>query len=226
MRILSYSTLIEHYVATYQDTFDTEHVEVQNEGATLSMRLRGVFFRSRFLDDWEAQLPYTEQQLALFTLHHGDLTGYTLSFAIPIRVTLHGVVLVGALTITLAVHHLSQQDAPSYEHLQLHLVIREATYVSAPAHQRFEDAFLDIQHQLPPDVTIQTCFFCGLSDYSPYGNGLFGCLACFRTNKDGYRKVKTKGALFAIWPTNAGFVQETFYCDAFEPRHPNTGYRG
>ena len=51
---------------------------------------------------------------------------------------------------------------------------------------------------------------CASSDYSPVGHGLFGGLACFRDNKEGYRKVKSKHDLFRVWGTMTGFVQETF----------------
>jgi hypothetical protein len=73
---------------------------------------------------------------------------------------------------------------------------------------------------------LQTCFCCAFSDYSPYGNGLFGDLACFRDNKQPYLAVETKRDFLALWDTYTEFVQETYHCGEFERRKPGTGYRG
>lgn len=90
----------------------------------------------------------------------------------------------------------------------------------------FEDEMLDLQRQLPDNGRIKTCIGCGLSDYSPYGSAMFGALACFRTNKERYRRVQSKGELFEIWESRDRFVQETYLCPDFEPRRSGAGYRG
>lgn len=90
----------------------------------------------------------------------------------------------------------------------------------------FEDELLDIQRKLPAEVYLRACIGCGLSDYSPYGHGLFGNLACFRATKAAYRSVTNKHGLFAIWSSATGYVQETYLCPEFERRRPGTGYRG
>jgi hypothetical protein len=112
------------------------------------------------------------------------------------------------------------------EELQLRLHIVDKDYATRKPHGFFEDALIDIRDQLPPDIHVQTCFFCGLSDYHPSGMGLFGGLACFREQKAAYRAVQTKNDLFALWPKKTAFVQETYHCPAFEQRRLNTGYRG
>lgn len=63
------------------------------------------------------------------------------------------------------------------------------------------------------------CFNCVFSDYGPYG--VFGCLARFRDNKEGYRSVRTKAELFHIWDTMTEFVQET-YCVQNSSEEPLT----
>jgi hypothetical protein len=90
----------------------------------------------------------------------------------------------------------------------------------------FEDELRDIQQALPEGAYLQACISCAFSDYSPYGNGLFGDLACFRGNKAGYRQVHGKYDLLAIEDTMTEFVQETSLCPEFEHRRPGTGYRG
>lgn len=67
---------------------------------------------------------------------------------------------------------------------------------------------------------------CAFSDYHPVGNGLFGCLACFRDNKQQYLAAQDKYALMNLWDTHTEYVQETYHCDEFEKRKPGTGYRG
>ena len=80
---------------------------------------------------------------------------------------------------------------------------------------------------MPEGEYLKACINCAFSDYSPFGHGLFGGLACFRDNKEGYRMVKTKHDLFRVWGTMTGvLVQETFLCREFERRFPDTGYRG
>ena len=73
---------------------------------------------------------------------------------------------------------------------------------------------------------LRACVCCAFSDYSPYGHGLFGGMACFRDVKEAYRRVSTKQALFELWPRLSGYVQETHLCPEFELRRPGAGYRG
>ena len=85
---------------------------------------------------------------------------------------------------------------------------------------------LDLQGRLPSGTFMKACINCAFSDYSAYGHGLFGGLACFRGNKAGYRVVTGKDELFDVWDTLTEFVQETHLCQDFERRMPETGYRG
>jgi hypothetical protein len=90
----------------------------------------------------------------------------------------------------------------------------------------FEDELLDLQRRLQPEASLKACITCAFSDYSPYGNGMFGWLACFRGNKAAYTAVKSKLDLFRIWDTATDLVQETYLCPEFRVRLPGTGYRG
>jgi hypothetical protein len=109
--------------------------------------------------------------------------------------------------------------------LRLRLHIKEHEYLSSGKTGWFEDELLDLARQLPAGTYLKACINCAFSDYSPYGHGLFGGLACFRNSKQEYRQVKSKGDLFQIWEKNAGFVQETYLCPEFE-RRTRAGYRG
>jgi hypothetical protein len=89
----------------------------------------------------------------------------------------------------------------------------------------FEDELLSLQSSLPQGTYLKACISCAHSDYSPYGHGLFGGMACFRNLKEQYSQVKDKFDLFPILD-QAEVVQETYLCPEFEKRQPNTGYRG
>lgn len=70
------------------------------------------------------------------------------------------------------------------------------------------------------------CITCAYSDYSPYGHGLWGGMACFRNTKAEYLATKTKSDVFRIWDSLTEQVQETYHCPQWQPRIPGTGYRG
>jgi hypothetical protein len=69
-------------------------------------------------------------------------------------------------------------------------------------------------------------YTCGLSDYSPSGQQLFGDLGCFRGVSAAYRKVASKWEMFALWPSLTESVQETHVCAEWEARPAGRGYRG
>ncbi len=90
----------------------------------------------------------------------------------------------------------------------------------------FEDELLEIQKQLPSGTCMRACINCLYSDYSPYGHGLFGSMMCFRNLKTEYLRVKSKSDFWGVHDRYEEMVQETYFCDEFEPRTPGTGYRG
>src|SRR5260370_20639039 len=88
----------------------------------------------------------------------------------------------------------------------------------------FEDELLSLQRALPVGMALKTCFTCAYSDYSPYGHGLFGGMACFRSFKAEYSRVQSKDDLFPLLD-KADRVQEPYLCADFDIRKPHTGYR-
>ena len=68
-----------------------------------------------------------------------------------------------------------------------------------------------------------SCLSCRYSHYHPVGNGIFGYLYCFITLKEEVLKVTDKAELMKLWKhkhiENQTIlnVQETFFCDKFEP---------
>jgi hypothetical protein len=69
----------------------------------------------------------------------------------------------------------------------------------------------------------QCCLTCGLSDYSPAGQGMMG-MRCHRDARDQYRAVASKADYWSVPVTEE--VPEFYRCEMYEPRSPGTGYRG
>ena len=216
-------------LAVYPTIYRDEQGEVitwlHNDGETLRMVVRGVEFVGSDFDGFEPSKQTDPSSLSSFTLHRGELCSYTLECDIPVPV-------VGTKADTGILHTRLKIGDPApkgwidYEHLEIELRLGEHCFLSSGESGWFEDELLDIQKQLPAGIYLKACINCAFSDYSPYGHGLFGCLACFRDNKDGYCSVQSKSDLFRIWDTMTEYVQETYVCPEFARRKPGTGYRG
>ena len=92
--------------------------------------------------------------------------------------------------------------------------------------QDFESIFYRFEKQLPQNTYIKCCYNCLYSDYSPFGNEIFGAMLCFKNIKDQYLKVKNKGEFMEIQTMYDEAVQETYLCSEFKQRIAGTGYRG
>jgi hypothetical protein len=218
------------YPAIYHDGCGKERTIIENDGKTLRMIIRGIEFVGPDFDMLEPVLNHESCELGFFTLADGCLCSCTIECQIPLPVV------VGEQTVASILHvHLDLGDPKSRplggiyidrEDLKLTLTLGDAIFTSSGRSGWFEDELIEIQALLPEGTYMKACINCGLSDYSPAGHGLFGGLACFRGNKEGYRSVKSKIDLFRIWETMTDYVQETYLCPDFERRQPGTGYRG
>jgi len=215
------------YPGTYRDSAGEEAITLRNDGKTLSLRVRGTDFAGSDFDALELLGDAREAAAAAFTLDStGTLCSFELSFAMPMTV----VTQLSRETAALRVHFALGAPLPSgrieSEVVELALEFQGQTFRSVGTSGWFEDELTDLQRRLPPGVYMLACINCAFSDYSPYGHGCFGGLACFRDAKEAYRKVNTKAALFEVWDRMTGFVQETYVCPEFERRKPGAGYRG
>jgi hypothetical protein len=220
--------MIATYPARYEDVHRKERTAIENDGKYLRMVVRGVPFQGSQLDDFEPMIDPSDPRMATFTIDHGLLWAYQLSFVMPLAMLNGEQTVTGRLRVQLMlglpITTLGQADR---ETLNLRLTHAGTSVASSGTSGGwFENELLDIQRALPQGMRIKACFTCAFSDYSPLGNGLLGTLACFRDNKEAYRKVASKYELFAIWDTMTEFVQETYLCPEYEDRLPNTGYRG
>jgi hypothetical protein len=214
------------YSARYKDRFGEESTTILNDGETLTMIVRGVRFQGTDFDSFEPQEVSDPAQLSSFTFLHGSLCYCTIQPDIPNPVVTPTDTVNGLLTFDLELGEPLPTGQMDRERLKVCIRFNEQDYCSEGKTGWFEDEMLDLQRKLPPGTFMKACINCAFSDYSPAGHGLFGGLACFRENKAGYKSVRSKANLFAVWDTMTEFVQETYLCPEFERRVPGTGYRG
>ncbi len=218
--------LNETYPAWYHDRFGEVATTIRNTGKELHMTLRGVEFTGWMLDDWEASKSADALLLQQFILQNRELCDFVLEFVLPIPILFHTEQLQGLLHVHLMLGLPTPNGGVDREILCLRLDVADCSFSSQGKSGWFEDELLDISHQLPEGLYLQTCFGCAFSDYHPVGHGLFGDLACFRDNKQHYLAVTSKYELMKLWHTHTESVQETYHCDEFARRTPGTGYRG
>jgi hypothetical protein len=221
----------QSYPAIYQDTHGKDRTTIKNDGKTLTTTIRGVEFQGDF--DALVAIPGTDpDKLSSFsfvtinTFGQPFLCSYEIECWVPMPVPIGSEETEGNSHVRLSMGEPKSVGGVDREDLRLTLTYRNGSVSSSGKSGWFEDELLEMQASLPSDVYMKACINCAFSDYSPYGHGLFGGLACFRNNKEGYRKVNSKDDLFKIWHTLTEFVQETYLCPEFERREPGTGYRG
>ena len=206
---------------TYSDVHGTEAILIENDGRTLRTQIRGVWFEGTDFDGLTAQ-----SDTNAFTLLSGDVCDCTIKVDLPVR--LHAPA--GWRSAIIHAEIILGPPGPrgSIESEIIKVAMHETEFdITTPGRSGwFEDELLILSAQLPPGFRLEACITCGLSDYSPYGHGCFGCLACFRDAKEDYRRVNSKQGIFAIWDRLTGYVQETYYCDQYEIRPKGRGYRG
>ena len=213
------------YPTIYRDKIGEETTTIDNDGRELRMVVRGVEFRGGDFDCLEPTEKQDASRLACFTLQKGDLCSCVIECKIPVRVA-GAETTEGTLDVHVELGNPEPKGGIDRLYLQLTLQLGHYCFVSSGWSGWFEDELLDLQKQLPEGVFLKSCINCAFSDYSPLGHGMFGGLACFRDNKEGYRAVRTKGDIFRVWKTMTEYVQETYLCAEFEKRQPKTGYRG
>jgi hypothetical protein len=213
------------YPARYRDKNGEVATTMSNNGKILSLVLRGVEFRGSDFDGL-APVEGDEQKLPAFTLSRGDLCSCTIEVEMPIPVVTESGTVTGLLAVHLTLGDPLPNSGLTKEDLTIELQVQGRILRSSGTSGWFEDEMLSIQKQMPVGMFMLACINCAFSDYSPAGHGLFGCLVCFRDNKQEYLSVSGKKDLFRIWNTLTEAVQETYLCPEFQQRIPGTGYRG
>jgi hypothetical protein len=211
---------------TYRDRRGEVATFIRNDGKTLSMIVRRVEFSGPDFDSLSPARNADPSDLATFTLAKGDLCSCLFEAEMTVPVVVRERPDKATLRVRLELGDPRPDGGIDRETLSLVLCVGDEGVESGGTSGWFEGELLDIQRQLSPDAFIKACINCAFSDYSPYGHGLFGSLACFRDNKAAYLSVKSKDDLFRIWDSMTEFVQETYLCPEFTRRVPGAGYRG
>ncbi|MDX2043582.1 MAG: DUF6304 family protein [Acidobacteriota bacterium] len=213
------------YPAKYSDKFGDVISAIHNDGEILRINLRGIEFTGKWLDDFEAEQTIPAEQLKAFPSQQRGLSDCTLEWEMPLDAVSAEQTLTGVLFAQLRLGKLRQDGGLDHVGLLLKLNLEEQLISSRGLSGFFEGELLDIQKSLPISLSLKCCFGCAYSDYSPYGQALFGTMACFRNNKAKYLSVENKYDLLEILDT-AFPVQETYVCSEFQVRKTGTGYRG
>jgi hypothetical protein len=214
------------YQGIYTDRFGGEPIIIHNDGRVLRTIIRGVRFWGYDFDGLSPEEDTPPEKLASFTLQRGDLCSCVIECDIPVPVVIGEGITEGRLRVRLDLGEPADNGGIDRETLNLSLTVGGNTSNGSGRSGWFEDELLELQAALPEGTYMKACINCAFSDYSPYGHGLFGNLACFRDNKEEYLRVKTKGDIFRVWDTLTEYVQETYLCPEFRKRRPGTGYRG
>lgn len=214
------------YQGRYTDRFGEVPITIDNDGRVLRTTIRGVRFWGYDFDGLSPEEGTPPEELASFTLQRGDLCSCIIECAIPIPVKVGEEIAEGRLHFRLDLGGPADNGGIDRETLSLLLAVGGNTFSGSGTSGWFEDELLELQAALPEGTYMKACINCAFSDYSPYGHGLFGGMACFRGNKEEYLSAKTKADVFRVWDTLTEFVQETYLCPEFQRRRPGTGYRG
>ncbi|MGO1001846.1 DUF6304 family protein [Lysobacter sp. CA196] len=219
------------YPGTYRDRYGDESLQFGNDGRKLSTTIRGVDFAGEDFDMLSAAAATPEDRLASFSLNQGDLSECVFTVDIPLPVV--AAALDGSETIAMGVVRATielgvgrSNGGLDSQRLTLSLTFADCRVASSGTGDFFETELLDLQRQLPDGVYLKACINCLYSDYSPYGQGSFGSMLCFRNIKDEYLQVTSKEAFRAVHGRHDRLVQETYLCEQFARRVPGTGYRG
>jgi hypothetical protein len=214
------------YAGIYADQHGSEALVFRNDSTILTTTIRGVLFSGSDFDSLEPILNAEAEPLGSFTLNSGYLCNCRFTIEIAVPVMLSKLLTPGILTADLDLGAPAINGGVEYEILLLTLTLGELRIVSSGGSGFFENELLAIQRQLPEGAYLMACINCLYSDYSPYGNGLFGDMLCFRNIKDEYLLVTSKDEFWAVHGREERRVQETYLCEEFTPRKSGTGYRG
>ncbi|MDF1661913.1 MAG: DUF6304 family protein [Planctomycetota bacterium] len=213
------------YPAFFADQFGSDQTYIENNGETLTMRVRGVRFTSEDFEDFEFAETVPVKKLEEFQIHQGSLCGFSLLCTIPMLVSFPEGDLTAQLHVNLVVGQPNDRGNINDSDLAFQLICDDLDIRTEKGHSSFEDGLNEINSRLPSGVYLRACYSCRYSDYHPVGESAFGHMACFRDNKEAYLKVKAKGELFKMWDTLSLYVQETHVCPEFAKRLPNQFYR-
>ncbi len=214
------------YPAKYLNDLFSEETIIKNDGEILSVQIRGLKFTG---DDFDSLSPIEEltpEQEKHIPLWHSSLCSCCIECEITILIYDQGQETSGTLFVRLDLGAPAKNGGLDSEKVKIVLDYKNEIFGGSGETESFECELLEIQQKLPGGIYMKICINCLYSDYSPLGNGLFGCMMCFRNIKSEYKKVSSKDEFWPVHDRYDRIVQETYLCSQFERRVSGTGYRG
>src|ERR1039457_3061420 len=155
------------YPTTFSDRWGSEVTTMYNDGATLSVVLRGVQFSGKDFDMLKPDPQTPNALLDKFTLNLGRLCGCTFDMKIETPVLARDKEQRGSLAAHLELGKRTDSGGIDRESLRLSLRVDGNAYSSDGTTGWFEGELLSLQRALPVGMALKTCFTCAHSDYSP-----------------------------------------------------------
>lgn len=208
---------MKKYKATYEDKFGTVNSEFQSNRSKLKIELRGIEFSGNCFEALEGKIDKEKFEYVEFKdeKEKGDLTNCRFNLEIPLSI------IRGKNEITKLLQTEVQLGESENYGITMKIESGINSVYTSKRFGYFEDAIIDIQNQLTNEEKIKCCLSCKLSHYSPYGNGMFGYLFCFKKIKDKTNHIEDKDSLFDVWEiedkdNKVYSVQETHVCEEHE----------
>ncbi len=220
---------IHSYVAKLYLQQASYDIIIYNDSDKLSFEIENFEFTGFSFDDFELKnfKKYSEEDLTLFTLNPSshELCDCRFEIAIPIDLIQKNTEKMeqAGLKMTLVLGKSNQRGGIDKVDLSLSLELDNQIFRGNGGY--FEDAFNQMLTEIAGKYRMRNCFGCQFSDYSVYGQGLFGSMLCFRNQKENYSAVKSKEEYMQL-ERHKEVVQEIYSCSEFEQRGKNVGYRG
>ena len=162
------------------------------------MEIEGVKFKGTSFDDFRLVEPssYSANKLERFTFNKGKIEKpeeyvyvlcnciITFETLVKVIVKLDEKTTKEILTVTLKLGKPATNGGIDYENATFQISIGKEKFSSEG--DVFEIGLEKIQQQFKNKYHFKNCFGCLYSDYSPYGNGFFGDMLCFKKNKQEY----------------------------------------
>ncbi len=211
---------MQEYKATYYDQKGKEEICVKSDGSTLYTTIREIDFEGMDFEILTGKIDHSKFEYDFIDKEEGDIInlGIEVHFPITLYNKLTNTTTTEKLIAFVEVGKLTNSEKfPNTATLEFKASF--GSYISKKKIEWFEDSLIEIQKQLPKHLLLKTCLSCKFSHYSPYGNGMYGHLYCFKKIKEEIKKVKDKKSLLELWTkekVEAGIIencQETYKCE-------------
>jgi hypothetical protein len=174
------------YLATYQDKRGTEKIKIKSDGSEMFFTLRDIDFDGPDFDQLTAEeIDNAKFDYEMFQDGSGDITNFKLILIIPIQLfnTKTNKTFVENLTTQIEVGETTTIKRLDHALNCLTLTTSFGEFKVEKKLEWMEDALILLQNQLPENIYLKTCLSCKYSNYSPFGNGMFGNIYCFKKIK-------------------------------------------